>query len=852
MFNFIILLEVLFSLIKCYDDNDRIKEIQFGNHSIVFEEKIIYYYMNIESMDIDNRNEGTIILNGTIKDINQYLFKYSFGYNKNNFTEENEKIYIGEIIYDSKFNLYEIYYKIEKKYKYLKFKILTNETNNIISIQASQPVLNYNLTKLKENITCDLLNIPCYIRLIKKNENPNEKSNILIFTSHNHYLIYKNKTINPNEKNRNISNIIEQSKYIFNSIEYNTYENYFYLILKIVPTKEQSSIEIRIEITKEKVLIFNGEVRNEKIFQLDISQNEQNSFYIIECYNVQNDTFILNNQQESLNYDILYNNNFTNGILNETNYQIININEFYDILKRYEIIHVKFKKKGNLILRFFPKRNEIKIKNTTFNHIYISPNSLKLIEIYLNNNNSKIFLSITNLGKEIPLISWGNYSDIQVIINYSCELTNDTELYIDSNYAKSYVFLEIMVNYDNTNYTIVENDTTRLSDSILIKLKNKLDYYKILISLESQEELNFKSYFSFCISEEYFPVLNNDNIIVYKKLHNNKTNWYLLNPHDIYEISTDYNFYYYLKFDFPINLTITIKYLEKTIKSQLLLENNYEYVNSHYSIYNPNHYKYIFLMFYFCNFPGLNKISISYEDEEIYNKELYKNQYNFLKISPIHNNFHIDVLNNKFPLLFSYKSSNTDINVTFESHNKNNTKNNKNIEFQENKEGTFIISNKNLIENYKVTKINIYLLSKTKKNLENYAKLNLCYLNQRKKEIDNDIENDIKYNGTDFLYFSKYGNYYNFNSDKKINGNWLMIVVSEYYDIVPTQFIIFEGNVSIHNGKVRLNNEKKLFLTLFLVFLVFISLFIIFIFKYFNLGKEDNINQYNISLVGVN
>lgn len=149
MFNFIILLEVLFSLIKCYDDNDRIKEIQFGNNSVEFEEKIIYYYMNIESMDIDNRNEGTIILNGTIKDINQYLFKYSFGYNKNNFTEENEKIYIGEIIYDSKFNLYEIYYKIEKKYKYLKFKILTNETNNIISIQASQPVLNYNLIKLK-------------------------------------------------------------------------------------------------------------------------------------------------------------------------------------------------------------------------------------------------------------------------------------------------------------------------------------------------------------------------------------------------------------------------------------------------------------------------------------------------------------------------------------------------------------------------------------------------------------------------------------------------------------------------------------------------------------------------------
>ena len=68
-----------------------------------------------------------------------------------------------------------------------------------------------------------------------------------------------------------------------------------------------------------------------------------------------------------------------------------------------------------------------------------------------------------------------------------------------------------MVNYDNTNYTIVENDTTRLSDSIssdsiLIKLKNKLDYSKILISLESQEKLKFKSYFSFCISEEYFPV----------------------------------------------------------------------------------------------------------------------------------------------------------------------------------------------------------------------------------------------------------------------------------------------------------------------------------------------------------
>ena len=55
MFNFIILLEVLFSLIKCYDD--RIKEIQFGKKfSVEFEEKIIYYYMNIESMDIDNRN----------------------------------------------------------------------------------------------------------------------------------------------------------------------------------------------------------------------------------------------------------------------------------------------------------------------------------------------------------------------------------------------------------------------------------------------------------------------------------------------------------------------------------------------------------------------------------------------------------------------------------------------------------------------------------------------------------------------------------------------------------------------------------------------------------------------------
>ena len=409
-----------------------------------------------------------------------------------------------------------------------------------------------------------------------------------------------------------------------------------------------------------------------------------------------------------------------------------------------------------------------------------------------------------------------------------------------------------MVNYDNTNNKIIENDTNEFSDSILIKLKNQLDYSKILISLESQEKLKFKSYFSFCISEEYFPVLNNDNINVYKKLHNNKTNWYLLNPHDIYEISTDYHFYYSLKFDFPINLTITIKYFEKKIKSQLLLENDYEYVNSSYSIYNPNHYKYIFLMFYFCNFPGFNTISISYEDEEIYNEEFYKNQYNFLQINPSHNHFHINVLNNEYPLLFSYKLSNTDTNVTFESHNKSNTKNNQNIEFQENKEGIFIISNKNLIENYNVTKINIYLLSKTKENLENYAKLNLCYLNQRKKEIDNEIENDIEYNRTDFLYFSKYGNYYNFNSDKKINGNWLMIVVSEYYDIVPTQFIIFEGNVSIHNGKVRLNNEKKLFLTLFLVFLVFISLFIIFIFKYFNLGKEDKINQYNISLVGVN
>ena len=112
-----------------------------------------------------------------------------------------------------KFNLYEIYYKIEKKYKYLKFQILTNETNNIISIQASQPVLNYNLTKLKENITCDLLNIPCYIRLIKKNENPNEKSNILIFTSHNYYLIYKNK-IFLNERERKESKLEKKRKLI--------------------------------------------------------------------------------------------------------------------------------------------------------------------------------------------------------------------------------------------------------------------------------------------------------------------------------------------------------------------------------------------------------------------------------------------------------------------------------------------------------------------------------------------------------------------------------------------------------------------------------------------------------------
>ena len=42
-----------------------------------------------------------------------------------------------------------------------------------------------------------------------------------------------------------------------------------------------------------------------------------------------------------------------------------------------------------------------------------------------------------------------------------------------------------MVNYDNTNNKIIENDTTEFSDSILIKLKNQLDYSKILISLES-------------------------------------------------------------------------------------------------------------------------------------------------------------------------------------------------------------------------------------------------------------------------------------------------------------------------------------------------------------------------------
>ena len=133
-FNEIIATRLLLHSSKINLENGTVKkeeikflELSMGNQGIELTDSMGYYYISTKTMKPTSNNEGSIILSGLkIEDVNKFTIKYILTNETNKLEDEllSNFTRIGNIVYDPKFDLYEIYYQLQNYYNYLVFSVL--------------------------------------------------------------------------------------------------------------------------------------------------------------------------------------------------------------------------------------------------------------------------------------------------------------------------------------------------------------------------------------------------------------------------------------------------------------------------------------------------------------------------------------------------------------------------------------------------------------------------------------------------------------------------------------------------------------------------------------------------------
>ena len=122
-FNEIIAAKLLLHSSKINLENGTVKkeeikfvELSMGNQGLELTDSMGYYYISTKTMKPTSNNEGSIVLSGlNIEEVNKFIIKYILTNETNKLEDEllSSSARIGNIVYDSKFDLYEIYYQLK-------------------------------------------------------------------------------------------------------------------------------------------------------------------------------------------------------------------------------------------------------------------------------------------------------------------------------------------------------------------------------------------------------------------------------------------------------------------------------------------------------------------------------------------------------------------------------------------------------------------------------------------------------------------------------------------------------------------------------------------------------------------
>ena len=158
-------------------------------------------------------------------------------------------------------------------------------------------------------------------------------------------LVYQDDSINPENNRLTYNEITDKNNCKFTVLSYKfekPQNSTIYFIVKLYNKFNKISFEAKIESVFEKVVLFKGDMREEKVFESIFSYNNYFPFYYLDCYNDQKETFEMYNQQSENSYQIYYNEKINENIFSTgTNYKEISSNFFFEIKERYSIFYIK-------------------------------------------------------------------------------------------------------------------------------------------------------------------------------------------------------------------------------------------------------------------------------------------------------------------------------------------------------------------------------------------------------------------------------------------------------------------------------------------------------------------------------
>ena len=822
------------------------KELSMGNQGLELTESMGYYYISTKTMKPTSNNEGSIVLSGlNIEDVNKFTIKYILTNETNKLEDEllSNFARIGNIVYDPKFDLYEIYYQLQNYYNYLVFSVSKN-VDYPINIKASDPVrfkdTDPDGIKTITTLSHSKIDVPFYMKVKMETYFPKSIYIVFMFEKKD-ALIYQGDSINPENNGLTYNEITDKNDCKFTVLSYKfdkPQNSTIYFIVKLYNKFNTISFEAKIESVFEKVVLFNGNIREEKVFESIFGYNNYFPFYYLDCYNDQKEIFEMYNQQSENSYKISYNEKINENIFSTgTNYKDISSNSFFEIKERYNIFYIKPLGPGNLALRFYPKIIHKDIKKNSVNHFHIKKG--ETVSLQLEPSLKTIYLSITKLGKGVLTFKYGSKSeDIKDVVYTKPFKEQDTKIIFTST---DDVLIVLIANYDDFYYLI--KDTTNMrrpSDLIIIQFKNETDYGRVKLSIKGKRETTYKFHMGYAKDSKYFPLVNNSKNAIISQIDELNENTDTLelekNPYDELKMSRQFNYYYALQFNSPVLLEVNIDYvLKNKLGKANLNESDIGVINkkSNFYINNSKNQKYIYLMSYVCGESKNDNLTMNYEDDIIWSGDL-KTKYNYFELPLIYNGIHFGIQSNNVSSLFSYKLSNEkNTDGRFKSEITNYKGDNlKYLKFTNNE----IKFDSTPLKGFKILKTNVYLIKKNDTNANKIG--DLCYLKMRESSKANDKSFfSLSQNGEGFKFDEK---------NKDINGDWLFSVVSEYSEVVETQILVYKGEITIKDGSIKIKGEKisggnKKLIIIVLIVLVVIALVLIvfFIFR----KKDDILND---------